>query len=223
MLERFDISHEFWEQFGVRKKNTQKRLGLFEIEHIDDACFVTIATNPKEYIEYFKSELVNKKHKGIKKSENCMNLESFAKRISSLREIEEYEDESEMKEATVDQSGFTVKKNEMVLETVQKKKFGQLNDKRYYFQCGIVSLPFSHPYLNKTNQFKWGKKQRIENWVFEEKEVLKKLEKEAILKNHRLSTLQTIYDQMPQFRNIHSNKRCQNDIENINLTMNTRR
>ena len=62
----------------------------------------------------------------------------------------------------MEQARFTVKKNEMVLETVQKKKFSQLNDKRYYFQCGIVSLPVSHPHLKKVNQFKWYKKQRIE-------------------------------------------------------------
>ena len=114
MLERFDVSHKFGEQFGVRKENTRKQLGLYEIEHIEDPCFVTIATNPKEYIEYFQSECVNKKHKGIRKSEDCLNLESFAKRITSLREIEEYEDRDKIKETTVAQSRFTFKKNEMV-------------------------------------------------------------------------------------------------------------
>ena len=39
-----------------------------------------------------------------------MNLESFAKRINSLREIEEYEDRGKMKGTTVAQSRFTVKK-----------------------------------------------------------------------------------------------------------------
>ena len=97
-----------------------------------------------------------------------------------------------------------------------------MNNKRYYFQCGIVSLPFSHPYLREINQFKWNKKQRIEIWFLNEKEVLKKMEKEAVLKKHRLCTLQTIYDQMPQFRDLNTNKRCQNGTENINLTMNTR-
>ena len=87
VLERFDVSHEFWEPFDVRKENTRKQLGLYEIEHIEDPCFVTIATNPKEYIEYFKSEYINKKHKGIRKSENSLNLESFAKRriLKSIR------------------------------------------------------------------------------------------------------------------------------------------
>ena len=50
VLERFDVSHEFWEQFGVRDVKTRKNLGLFETEHIDDPCQVTIAVNPKEYI-----------------------------------------------------------------------------------------------------------------------------------------------------------------------------
>ena len=151
---KFDVLHEFWEQFGVTKENTRKQLGLYETEHIGDPCFVTIATNPKEHIEYFQSQDINKRHKGIRKSENCMNLKSFAKRMDSLREIEEYGDRNKIKEKTVGQSRFTVNKKEMVLETVQKKEFSQLNDKRYYFQCGVVPLPFSHPYLRQIDQFK---------------------------------------------------------------------
>ena len=111
----------------------------------------------------------------------------------------------------------------MILETVQKKTLTQLNDKRYYFQCGVVSLPFSHPHFQKNNQYKWCKKQRIEIWFLKEKDVLKKLEKESILKNHRLLTLQTIYDQMPQFMDLETNNRCNNDIENINFSLSTRR
>ena len=121
VLERFDVSHEFWEQFGVRKENTRKQLGLYEIEYIEDPCFVTIATNPKEYIEYFQSEYINKKHKEIRKSENCMNLESFAKRITLLREIEEYEDKDKIKETTVAQSRFTVKKTKWFWKLSRKR------------------------------------------------------------------------------------------------------
>ena len=56
--------------------------------------------------------------------------------------------------------------------------------------------------------------------VIREKRGAKKLEKEAKLKNHRLLTLQTIYDQIPQFRDL---ERCHYDIENINFSINTRR
>ena len=110
MLERFDVSHEFWEQFGVRKENTRKQLGLYEIKHIEDPCFVTIATNPKEYIKYFQSQGINKRYKRIRKSENSINLESFAEKIDSLREIEEYKDRRKIKEKTVAQTRFAVKK-----------------------------------------------------------------------------------------------------------------
>ena len=32
----------------------KKTLGLYEVEHINDPCFVTLAVNPKEYFELFK-------------------------------------------------------------------------------------------------------------------------------------------------------------------------
>ena len=121
----------------------------------------------------------------------------------------------------VEQSRFTIKDNEMTLEKVVKKNFSQLNDKRFYFCCGIVSLLFSHPYLNEINRFKKDKKGRVEYWFLKEKDILKKLEKEALL-NHRLCMLQTVYDQLPQFRDIMTNKRMINNIENINVSMNTR-
>ena len=91
ILDRLDVSHEFWQQFNVRDEKMHKQLGLYEIEHMDDPCLVTVVTNPKEYIEYFQSQYINKNHKGIKKSENSMNLKSFAERINSLSEIEDYD------------------------------------------------------------------------------------------------------------------------------------
>ena len=149
-------------------------MGLFEVKSINDPCILTIATNLKEYIEHFKSDQKNKRHKGVKKNEQSMNLKSLANRVVSFREIE---DGCKIKDKTIEQSRFTVRKNEMVLETVEKKKFSQLNDKRYYFACGILSLPFSHPYLTKINEFKFAKKQKIEQWFLKEKETLKKLER----------------------------------------------
>ena len=68
VLERFDVSHEFWEQLGSRKKNTGKQLGLYDIEHTEDPCLVTIATNPKEYIEYFQSQDINKRIRELERA-----------------------------------------------------------------------------------------------------------------------------------------------------------
>ena len=59
--ERFDKSDEFWRRFGVHCSQNQKVLGLYEVENVNDLCYVTLAVNPKEYFEYFKSDSINKK------------------------------------------------------------------------------------------------------------------------------------------------------------------
>ena len=90
----------------------------------------------------------------------------------------------------------------MVKTTVIKNKFSQLNDRRFYFQNGIVSLPFYHPNLAKINKFKQKKGQRIDKYLWEEKEDLLSLEKEA-LKNHpRLYLYHQILISVPKIFNI---------------------
>ena len=99
-------------------------------------------------------------------------------------------------------SRLTAVADEMVKTTVMKNKFSQLNDKRFYFQNGIVSLPFYHPNLAKINEFKQKKGQRIDKYLWEEKEHLLCLEKEA-LKNHpRLYLYHQILMSVPKFLNI---------------------
>ena len=79
IYDRFDSSNIHWERFGARKENPWKWLGYFEIEHIDNPCFVTVAVNREEYYECFEANSFNKKHKNIKKGspgldfENCTN------------------------------------------------------------------------------------------------------------------------------------------------------
>ena len=36
ILERLDLSHDFWKQFNVQEKSTKKQMGLFEIENIEN-------------------------------------------------------------------------------------------------------------------------------------------------------------------------------------------
>ena len=72
---RFDKSDEFWKKFDVHMPQNQKVLGLYVVENINDPYLVTLAVNPKEYLEYFKRENMNKKHKGIKKGSVGMDFE----------------------------------------------------------------------------------------------------------------------------------------------------
>ena len=67
ILNRLDLSHDFWGQFNVQNKKLKKQVGLFDVENIDVANIITIAINPKEYREEFEDRTNNKKHKGIKR------------------------------------------------------------------------------------------------------------------------------------------------------------
>ena len=53
IYKRFDTSHSFWKNFNTRKPIIQKMLGLYEVERIDNPCYVTLAVNPKSYFEFF--------------------------------------------------------------------------------------------------------------------------------------------------------------------------
>ena len=68
ILERLDLSDDFWERFGVQTKSLKKQVGLYEIENINNANVLTIAKNPKEYFEKCKDFSDNKKHKDVKKT-----------------------------------------------------------------------------------------------------------------------------------------------------------
>ena len=84
MYKRFDSSRKYWDNFRARKEQKRKKLGYFEIEHIDNLCILTIAANPKEYFEMFEDKNINKKYKGIKKGSTGLCFENFSQRIKSL-------------------------------------------------------------------------------------------------------------------------------------------
>ena len=50
--------------------------------------------------------------------------------------------------------------------SIQKSKFAQINDKRFCFSDGIVSLPFSHPCPKNVNDLKEEKGEKIEKLYF---------------------------------------------------------
>ena len=201
ILDRLDLSDEFWKQFEVQNVTTKKQMGLFEIENIDHPNVCTIAVNPKEYFEKFKNRNINKKHKGVKKGTPGMLFENYAARIKRLRcDL----NKSEPIE-TIRQKRLEVQNTNMKMKTVAKVKFARLNDKRYYFSDGIVSLPFGHPLLTKVREYK---KQltKIHEQIEKEKETILKYENEAVVKNERLRTLRCILSQPLVYYNLNSHK-----------------
>ena len=201
ILERLDVSNEYWKQYNVYNVTSKKQMGLFEIEHIDNPNVCTIAVNPKEYFEKFKNKDINKKHKGVRKGTRGMMFENYANRIKRLR----YDLNISQTVENIKQKRFEIRNTEMKMTTVNKVKFARLNDKRYYFSDGIVSLPFGHILLEKVRQYK---KQltKIHEQIDNEKNKILQLENEAVMQNERLRILRSIFSQPLVYFDLHSHQ-----------------
>ena len=185
----------FGKKINVHVPQDEKVLGLYEVENINDPCYVTLAVNPKEYFEYFESENWNKKHKGIKKGAKGMEYENYAERIKPIIGFKTYQKpKADIKSV----ARISVKKGEMTTYLIKKNKFSQLNDKRFYFLNAIISLPFGHLTLNKIVEYKKDKGRKTEKYFWKEKETLLELEKDALKKNERLNVLDNILKQIPK-------------------------
>ena len=201
ILERLDLSHDFWKQFNVQEKSTKKQMGLFEIENIENANICTIAVNPKEYFEKFKDGKINKKHKGVRRDTEGMSFESYASQIKDLR----LDLKNEEKKEKIVQKRLQVKNTEMIMTRINKVKFASLNDKRYYFSDGIVSLPFAHPSLQKITEFKKSLKE-IHKVIENEKFKILRDENKMVNSIERLRILRAIYSQPITYFTIKTNR-----------------
>ena len=79
-------------------------------------------------------------------------------------------------ENKVRQSRFQVKSTKMRKMSIAKFYFSCLNDRRYYFPNGIVSVPFGHPFLENTRNIKKQFKRKIQNHIKQIKDKLLKEE-----------------------------------------------
>ena len=87
-----------------------------------------------------------------------MECEENVKRINLIREIETF---GQLPTEKQKQNRFMIKNNEMVLEEIEKSKFAQIINNRYYFTDDIVSLPFSQPFLKEIVEFKREKSKEL--------------------------------------------------------------
>ena len=201
IFERLDISDDFWKNYNVQDKSTKKVMGLFEIENIDNPNICTIAVNPKEYFEKFRNRGINKKHKGVRRDTKGMDFERYASRIKDLR----LDLENNVEKEKIVQKRLQVKNTEMIMTSTNKVKFAQINDKRYYFSDGIVSLPFGHPSLEKIRNYKKSLKD-IHKVINDEKNKLLKDENEVVNLNERLRILRAIYSQPFKYYTLKTNR-----------------
>ena len=129
-----------------------------------------------------------------------MNFECYAMRINTLREVD---DKKEGKKIV--QKRLQVKNTNMTMTSVTKVQFARLNDKRYYFSDGIVSLLFGHPALNKVREYKKSLP-KIHTVIQKEKDEILKGENAVVNNNERLRILRSIFSQPITYYNLKTNK-----------------
>ena len=149
ILNTLDLSDDFWTQFDVQNKKLKKQVGLYEIESINNPNILTIPINQKEYFEKYRDKNINKKHKGLKRDTPRMDFEAYSCRLASLHEFCDKQKTNKIK-----QKRFQIINSGMRMVSVNKTQFAGLNDKRFYFQDGIVSLPFGHYLLEDSRKEK---------------------------------------------------------------------
>ena len=109
----------------------------------------------------------------------------------------------------------------MTKTTVQKNKFPQTNDKRFYFLNDVTSLPVGHPLLPGLTNFKELKGERIEKYFLDERNTLKYMERKAFLKNERLNVYNQIFSKNFSYYSLNENKPVEKENQRTNLTQTT--
>ena len=148
VLNRLDLSDDFWEQFNVQNKSLKKQVGLYEVENISNTNILTITINPKEYFQKYKDFSISKKRKDLEKNTPAMDFEAHSERLATLHE---YCFESKQK---IEQKRFQVINDSVQMKSVKKTQFAGLNDERFYFHDRIVSLPLGQFLMNKVREVK---------------------------------------------------------------------
>ena len=94
----------------------------------------------------------------------------------------------------------------MVMTSVNKVRFASLNDKRYYFSDGIVSLPYGHLPLREVREFRKSLP-KIGTVIEKEKDKLLQFENKAVARNERLRILHSIFAQHLTYYKLNSTDR----------------
>ena len=166
VLNRLDLSDDFWEQFNVQNKSLKKQVGLYEVENISNTNILTITINPKEYFQKYKDFSISKKRKDLEKNTPAMDFEAHSERLATLHE---YCFESKQK---IEQKRFQVINDSVQMKSVKKTQFAGLNDERFYFHDGIVSLPLGQFLMNKVREVKEKHRANLHTMIQKKKKCL---------------------------------------------------
>ena len=132
-----------------------------------------------------------------------MDFDSYSNRLSDLTDYCNKPLNKQNLVQQIEQKRFQVINESMQIKSVSKVQFGQLNDKRFYFSNGIVSLPHGHPYLENLRKQE-DKYRNIHKVIQTKKDKFLKEERKVVEKTPRLNILKQIYSQIPIFYELNS-------------------
>ena len=133
-----------------------------------------------------------------------MDFDPYSNRLSDLTEYSNEFLTTLNKVEQIEQKRFQVINKSMQMKSVSKVQIGQLNDKRFYFSNGIISLPYGHPYLEKLRKEKH-KYRDIHKVIQRKKDDFLKEESKVIENIPRLNILKQIFGQIPILYELNSN------------------
>ena len=123
-----------------------------------------------------------------------MDFSAYCSKLASITEY--FDSQIKPNRTKIKQKRFQVINDAMQMNTVNKIQFGQLNDKRFYFPNGIVSLPFGHFLFNELRKER-SQNRNIHLQIKEKKWDFIKKENEILNKNERLSVFCQIINGHP--------------------------
>ena len=125
-----------------------------------------------------------------------MDFDSYSNRLSDLTEYCKELLKKQTPVRQIEQKRFQAINEAMKMKSGSKVQFGQINDQRFYFSNGMVSLPCGHLYLENLRKQK-NKYRNIHTAIQIKKDKFLKEESEVIEKILRLNILKQIYSQIP--------------------------
>ena len=208
---RLDLSGEFFEQFDKRNEAVRKQVGLCEFENIEHGIVCPFCVNPKEYFELYGILYeTNKKHRRFRKGTKGMDFDNYASRILTMEEAEEGSRRFAEKQK---QTCFQNTKGNMVMVTIEKCDFGQLNEKQYILPDGISSLPYGHKDLTFIENFKDELSFTPEKLIKFHRDNLFRLEHGILQSNESMRDISSVLLQQPIFYKRGTLKRSQFQTE----------
>ena len=201
---RLDLSGEFFEQFVTRRfKNKWDCTNLRTLSRVSSAQYVLTQRNTLTYMEY--TMRLTRSIKGTK----GMDFDNYAGRILTIDEAHDSTKRSAKKQK---QTRFQSKKGNMVMVTIKKFEFAQLNDKRYILSDGISLLLYGHKHLTFVENFKKSLLPLTPIKLIKHQYNLIRFEQGILEQNERMRVMNCVLLQQPIFYKRGTLKRSQFQI-----------